>query len=43
MIFSFQMERISEYGKAGEVSKNLLIIDVCTVDPLRAKHVSKTI
>ena len=32
-----------EYGKAGAVAKNLLIIDLCTVDPVRAKHIYRTI
>ena len=30
-----------EYDKAGAVAKNLLIIDLCTGDPVRAKPISK--
>ena len=33
------LHTLLQYGKAGAVTKNLLIIDVCTVHPVRAKHV----
>ena len=37
------LHKLLEYGKAGAVAKNLLILDLCTVDPVRAKQISKTI
>ena len=37
------LHTLLEYGKAGAVAKNLLIIDLCTVHPVRAKNISKTI
>ena len=30
------LHTLLEYGKAGVVAKNLLIIDLCSVDPVRA-------
>ena len=35
------LHTLLEYGKAGAVAKNLLIIDLCTADRVRAKHISK--
>ena len=39
----FDLNTLLEYGKAGVVAKNLLNIYLCTVDPVRAKHISKII
>ena len=37
------LHTLLKYGKADFVAKNLLIIQLCTVDPVSAKHISKTI
>ena len=39
----YDLHTLLEYAKAGAVAKNLVIIDLCTVDPVRANYIYKTI